>query len=80
MPNELSRTPKSRSFIEIRKLIDYFYFGSVKVFIERCPDAYSIFGNDTVDDGSVLLVNTSSSSSQVDLTVRFTDERRCYCG
>lgn len=71
---------KELIFFEIRKLIDYFYYGSVKVFIERCPDAYSIFGNDTVKDGSVLLVNTSSSSSQVDLTVRFTDSEDVIVG
>jgi hypothetical protein len=71
---------KELIFIEIRKLIDFFYYGSVKVFIERCPDAYSIFGNDTVEDGSVLLVNTSSSSRQVDLTVRFTDDEGVIVG
>ena len=71
---------KELIFIEIRKLIDYVYYGSVKVFIERCPDAYSIFGNDTVKDGSLLLVNTSSSSSQVDLTVRFTDDEDVIVG
>jgi hypothetical protein len=67
-------------FIEIRKVIDFFYYGSVKVFLERCPDAYSIFGNDTVNDGSVLLVNTSSSSAQVDLTARFTDDEDVIVG
>ena len=67
-------------FIEIRKVIDYFYYGSVKVFLERCPDAYSIFGNDTVNDGSVLLVNTSSSSTRVDLTARFTDSEDVIVG
>lgn len=71
---------KELIFIEIRKLIDYTYYGSVKVYIERCPDAYSIFGNDTYNDGSVLLVNTSSSSSQVDLTVRFTDDEDVIVG
>jgi hypothetical protein len=71
---------KELIFFEIRKLIDYFYYGSVKVFIERCPDAYSIFGNDTINDGSVLLVNTSSSSSQVELTVRFTDNEDVIVG
>lgn len=65
---------KELLFIEIRKVIDYFYYGSVKVFLERCPDAFSIFGRDTVNDGSVLLVNTASDPRQVDLTVRYTDD------
>ena len=58
---------------EIRELIDFFYYGSVKVFVERCPDAYSVLGNDTINSGYVLLTNTSSSTENVDLTVRFKD-------
>ena len=58
---------------EIRELIDFFYYGSVKVFLERCPDAYSVLGNDTINSGYVLLTNTSSSTENVDLTVRFKD-------
>jgi hypothetical protein len=58
---------------EIRELIDFFYYGSVKVFLERCPDAYSVLGDDTINSGYVLLTNTSSSTENVDLTVRFKD-------
>lgn len=58
---------------EIRELIDFFYYGSVKVFLERCPDAYSVLGNDTINSGYVLLTNTSNSTETVDLTVRFKD-------
>ena len=61
-------------FFEIRKLIDYSYYGSVQVFIERCPDAFSILGNDTEIEGSILLTNTSGSSQTVDLTVRYKDD------
>jgi hypothetical protein len=71
---------KDLIFIEIRKLIDYFYYGSVKVYLERCPDAFSIFGNDTINDGSVLLTNTSSSSTTVDLTVRYKDNEGILVG
>jgi hypothetical protein len=71
---------KDLIFIEIRKLIDYFYYGSVKVFLERCPDAFSVFGNDTIIDGSVLLTNTSSSSTTVDLTVRYKDTEGILVG
>jgi hypothetical protein len=71
---------KDLIFIEIRKLIDYFYYGSVKVFLERCPDAFSVFGNDTINDGSVLLTNTSSSSTTVDLTVRYKDTEGILVG
>lgn len=65
---------------EIRELIDFFYYGSVKVFLERCPDAYSVLGNDTVESGYVLLTNTSSSSADVDLTVRFKDSEGVLVG
>jgi hypothetical protein len=61
-------------FFEIRKLIDYSWFGSVKVFIERCPDAFSVGGTNQVIDGSILLANTSSNSVTVDMTVRYKDE------
>jgi len=71
---------KDLIFIEIRKLIDYFYYGSVKVYLERCPDAFSVFGNDTINDGSVLLTNTSSSSTTVDLTVRYKDTEGILVG
>lgn len=67
-------------FYEIRKLIDFFYYGSVKVHLERCPDAFSIFGNDTINDGSVLLTNTSDSSATVDLTVRYKDSEGVIVG
>ena len=65
---------------EIRELIDFFYYGSVKVFLERCPDAYSVLGNDTVESGYVLLTNTSSSAEDVDLTVRFKDSEGVLVG
>ena len=65
---------------EIRELIDFFYYGSVKVFLERCPDAYSILGNDTINSGYVLLTNTSSSTENVDLTVRFKDSEGVLVG
>jgi hypothetical protein len=65
---------------EIRELIDYFYFGPVKVFLERCPDAYSSLGNDTLESGFVLLTNTSSSSADVNLTVRFKDSEGVLVG
>jgi len=61
-------------FFEIRKLIDYSYYGSVQVFIERCPDAFSILGNDTQIDGSILLTNTKGISETVDITVRYKDD------
>jgi hypothetical protein len=64
----------------IRELIDFFYYGSVKVFLERCPDAYSVLGNDTVNSGFVLLTNTSSSTENVDLTVRFKDSEGVLVG
>jgi hypothetical protein len=65
---------------EIRELIDFFYYGSVKVFLERCPDAYSVLGNDTLESGYVLLTNTSSSAENVDLTVRFKDSEGVLVG
>ena len=65
---------------EIRDLIDFFYVGSVKVFLERCPDAYTVLGNDTVESGFVLLTNTSSSTEDVDLTVRFKDNEGVLIG
>ena len=65
---------------EIRELIDFFYYGSVKVFLERCPDAYSVLGNDTINSGYVLLTNTSSSTENVDLTVRFKDNEGVLVG
>ena len=65
---------------EIRELIDFFYYGSVKVFLERCPDAYSVLGNDTINSGYVLLTNTSSSTENVDLTVRFKDSEGVLVG
>ena len=65
---------------EIRELIDFFYYGSVKVFLERCPDAYSVLGNDTLESGYVLLTNTSSSTENVDLTVRFKDSEGVLVG
>ena len=65
---------------EIRELIDFFYYGSVKVFVERCPDAYSVLGNDTINSGYVLLTNTSSSTENVDLTVRFKDNEGVLVG
>ena len=72
---------KELTFIEIRKLIDYIYYNSVKVFIERCPDAFStIFGNDYLNHGSVLLVNTSNTSSEVDLKVRYRDNEGVIVG
>jgi hypothetical protein len=60
-------------FFEIRKLIDYSYYGSVQVFIERCPDAFSILGRDTDINGSILLTNTDASSQTVNITVRYKD-------
>ena len=71
---------KDLVFIEIRKLIDYIYNGSVKVFIERCPDNISILGYNTFNYGSVLLVNTSSTSSEVNLTVRYSDNEGVLVG
>ena len=65
---------------EIRELIDFFYYGSVKVFLERCPDAYSVSGNDTVNSGFVLLTNTSNSTEKVALTVRFKDSEGVLVG
>ena len=65
---------------EIRELIDFFYYGSVKVFLERCPDFYSVFGRDTVESGYVLLTNTSSSTENVDLKVRFKDSEGVFVG
>jgi hypothetical protein len=65
---------------EIRELIDFSYYGSVKVFLERCPDAYSVFGKNTVESGYVLLTNTSNSTENVDLTVRFKDSEGVLVG
>lgn len=67
-------------FYKIRELIDFRYVGAVKVFLERCPDAFSVMGNDTVNDGSVLLTNTSNSDQQVDLTFRFKDSEGVVVG
>ena len=61
-------------FFEIRKLIDYSYRGSVQVFIERCPDAFSFGSTNQVIDGSVLLTNTNGISETVDITVRYKDD------
>lgn len=60
-------------FFEIRNLIDYYNYDSVKVFIERCPDAFSILGKDTQIDGSILLTNFSGGSQTVSMTVRYKD-------
>ncbi len=67
-------------FFKIRELIDFRYVGAVKVFLERCPDAFSVMGNDTIIDGSVLLTNTSGSDQQVDLTFRFKDTEGVVVG
>ncbi len=68
------------TFFEVRKLIDYSWFNSVKVFIERCPDAFSILGRDTQVDGSILLTNTSDSSKTVDIKVRYQDNEDIFVG
>lgn len=65
---------------KIRELIDYEYRGNVRVFIERCPDAFSVMGNDTVIDGSMLLTNTSGDQQQIDLTVRYKDSNDVLVG
>ena len=60
-------------FFEIRKLIDYVNYEKVKVFLERCPDAFSILGKDTQIDGSILLTNFSSGSQTVSMKVLYKD-------
>jgi hypothetical protein len=60
-------------FFEIRKLIDYVNYEKVKVFLERCPDAFSILGKDTQIDGSILLTNFGSGSQTVSMKVLYKD-------
>lgn len=71
---------KEKIFFKLRRLIDFDWYGSVRVFIERCPDAYSILGRDTLNDGYVLLSNTSNASQEVDLTIRFKDDEGVLVG
>jgi hypothetical protein len=54
---------------QIRKLIDWKKIGGVKVFVEKCPTAYSLFGRNVVADGRVFLENTRQTSSFVDFRV-----------
>jgi len=62
-------------FYSIRALIDYYnYAPGVKVYLEKCPTAFSLSGQNYNDDGSALLVNESSSSINVSFTVRFTED------
>ena len=68
------------TFFEARKLIDFSWSGSVKVFIERCPDAFSISGINTQINGSILLTNTSASSETVNITVRYQDNEGIFIG
>jgi hypothetical protein len=43
-------------------------------------DAYSVFGKNTVESGYVVLTNTSNSTENVDLTVRFKDSEGVLVG
>lgn len=62
-------------FYSIRALIDYdIYAPGMKVYLEKCPTAFSLSGKDYNDDGSLLLVNESSSSFNVSITVRFKED------
>jgi len=62
-------------FFSIRALIDYYnYAPRVKVYLEKCPTAFSLSGKDYNDDGSALLVNESSSNINVSFTVRFKED------
>ena len=66
---------KDAIFTKIREMIDYQTRGAVQIFIERCPDAFSVLGQDTNIDGSVLLTNVSPTSQFVDITFRFKDTK-----
>jgi hypothetical protein len=68
------------TFFEVRELIDYYEAGTVKIFIERCPDAFSVWGRDIQTDGSILLTNIGDASQDVTFKVRYKDNDGVFTG
>jgi hypothetical protein len=76
---DLTRS-KEAIFYRIRELIDFDQVNSTRIYVERCPDAFSVFGSDTVNDGSLLLSNVSSSDDEVNFTVSYKGDDGIFVG